>query len=165
LAIIEQQPGAPTVAGVSGNPLAVLGACSGAFSGLGVVPSAGIATPLAGKQLPNSPHFTVSLGAEYSWQLSNGWTPSVRADYYVQSSSYARIYNDPGDYLRGWGVVNLGSSVVSKEHGRQFDLFVKNLANTQPIVNSYLLDAATGLAQSSFTIDRRLFGARITKRF
>jgi outer membrane receptor protein involved in Fe transport len=165
LAIIEQQPGAPTVAGVSGNPLAVLGACSGTFAGLGVVPSAGIPTPLAGKQLPNSPHFTFTLGAQYSWQLSNGWSPSVRADYYVQSASYARIYNDSGDYLRSWGVVNLGMSVVHHELGWQFDLFVKNLANTQPIVNSYVLDAATGLVQSSFTLDPRLFGARVTKRF
>ena len=165
LAIIEQQPGAPSVSGVSGNPLALLGACSGAFTGLGIVPSAGVATPLAGKQLPNSPHFTLSLGAQYSWQLSNGWTPSVRADYYVQSSSYARIYNDQSDYLRGWGVVNLGTSIVNKEQGWQFDVFVKNVADTQPIVNSYLLDAATGLAQSSFTIDPRLFGARVTKRF
>ena len=165
LSIIEQQPGAPAVAGVSGSPLALLGACSGTFAGLGVVPSAGIATPLAGKQLPNSPHFTLTLGGQYSWQLSNGWTPSVHADYYVQSASYARIYNDAADYLRSWGVVNLGMSVANPAHGWQFDLFVKNLANTQPVVNSYVLDAATGLAQSSFTLDPRLFGARITKRF
>ena len=82
----------------------------------------------------------------------------------VQSSSYARIYNDQSDYLRGWGVVNLGTSIVNKT-GLAIRCVREKRGRYAAIVNSYLLDAATGLAQSSFTIDPRLFGARVTKRF
>ena len=163
--IIEQSPNAPVIPGVSGNPLALLGACSGAFAALGITPSAGVPTPTDGKQLPNSPHFTLSVGAQYSWNLPERWLATVRADYYVQSSSYARIYNDAADYLKSWDQTNVSLAVINNQSNWQFDLYARNVFDKQPIVNSYLTDAATGLVQSSFTIDPRLYGARVTKRF
>jgi outer membrane receptor protein involved in Fe transport len=163
--IIEQLPNAPKIPGVSGNPLALLGACSGAFSALGVIPSAGTPTSTDGRQLPNSPHFTLSVGAQYSWNLPARWLATVRADYFVQSSSYARIYNDPADYLKGWDQTNLGLTFLNDQSRWQFDIFTTNVFDKQPIVNSYLTDAATGLVQSSFTIAPRLIGGRVTKRF
>src|SRR5262249_43228677 len=41
----------------------------------------GVYAQLGGNELPNAPHFTVSLGTEYGWDLLDGdWRATVRAD-------------------------------------------------------------------------------------
>ncbi|MFS6709265.1 hypothetical protein WHJ98_14590, partial [Staphylococcus aureus] len=57
---------------------------------------AGISTNVGGKELPNAPHITYSLGAQYTFFLGNS-DLTVRADFYHQGSSWARVYNDPID--------------------------------------------------------------------
>jgi outer membrane receptor protein involved in Fe transport len=164
LAIIQQQPGTPTIAGVSGNPDALLGVCSGAFSALGINPTQGTATQLSGKQLPNAPGWTVSLGAQYTWDLPGRWDATLRGDYYAQGDSYARIYNDVEDHLKGWDNVN-ATLTFRNPNGWQAQLFVKNLFDKQPIINTFLFDAITGLYTQGYTNDPRLFGANLTKKF
>ena len=57
-----------------------LGVCQGAFAAgsplsalVTVTPEAGIPAHLGGNQLPNSPRWTASLGAQYHWDLGGGW--------------------------------------------------------------------------------------------
>ena len=58
---------------------------------------------LSGNQLPNAPHFTTSLSAEYTMPVSEDWAATLHSDFYWQSQSYARIFNDrPYDKLRGY---------------------------------------------------------------
>ncbi|MGG8896315.1 hypothetical protein, partial [Escherichia coli] len=58
----------------------------------------GFAADLSGHQLPNAPHLTFNLGAEYT-VFFDRWRLSLRGDYYRQSASYARIYNTGYDRL------------------------------------------------------------------
>jgi outer membrane receptor protein involved in Fe transport len=164
VAIIEQQPGAPVIPGISGNPDALLGVCAGAFGGLGLTPSQGEATLLTGKRLPNAPNWTVSVGAQYTFDLPDAWSATLRGDYYVQGDSYARIYNDAEDHLKGWDNIN-ATLTFRNPDGWSVQLFVKNMLNNQPIINTFLYDAITGLYSQGFTNEPRLFGANLTKRF
>ncbi|HWB54348.1 MAG TPA: TonB-dependent receptor, partial [Tepidisphaeraceae bacterium] len=52
----------------------------------------GFAKDLSGNQLPNTPHFTVSFGAQYSTPLSTDWAGTLRGDFYWQGDSFARIF-------------------------------------------------------------------------
>jgi outer membrane receptor protein involved in Fe transport len=189
LATQQGLPGAPVVAGVTGNPTALLSACSGLSSAFGLYDYAGLnvaTAPIAvdhapransivnvgqgvpvslrGKQLPNAPGWTVSFGAQYDWDVAD-WRVTLRGDYYRQGDSYARIYNTVTDRLRGYGEINSTLTFVRPELGLDVQLFVRNLTNAQPITNLYLADDSSGLFTNSFTLDPRLFGAAVTKHF
>ncbi|PXA88538.1 TonB-dependent receptor, partial [Caulobacter sp. D4A] len=123
----------------------------------------GRAADLSGNELPNSPHWTLSLGAQYTWDLPSGWSATVRGDYYRQSEQYARIYNTEYDRLKSWENVNLTLKIEKPELGLSFDAYVKNLLNDTPITDAYTTDDTSGLFTNVYTLEPRLYGISITK--
>lgn len=164
-AIIQGLPGAPTVPGVTGNPTAILGVCSGAFAGLGITPSGGVPVKLSGKELPNSPKMTLAIGAEYTFELGGDWELTARADYYWQDEMYSRIYNTISDRIDAYSNVNLTLILNNFENGVFAEAFVKNLADDDTIVDAYLTDDSSGLFQNVFLSEPRLIGVTIGKRW
>jgi outer membrane receptor protein involved in Fe transport len=163
--------GAPGAAGI--------GVCQGAFfsdgpggqpngplSGLVTVnPSAGIPDELGGNELPNSPHWTVSLGAQYSWRFGNDWQLTPRVDFYYQGESYARIYNRINDRLESYTNTNLSLLLENESWGLSAQLFVRNLTDETVITDQYLTDDTSGLFTNIFLLEPRTYGVSITKRF
>jgi outer membrane receptor protein involved in Fe transport len=127
--------------------------------------SNGVPVNLGGKQLPNTPPVTLSLGAQYVVDLNNAWKATIRGDYYWQDNSYARIFNAVNDYLPSYHVVNATLTFADRRAGLELQVFVKNLFDAQPITGVYLTDATSGLFQNVFTLDPRTYGAKLTKRF
>lgn len=189
VAIQQGLPGAPNVRGVTGNPGALLAACSGAYSALGLYNYAGmnVATapiavnnaPLAntivqvgqgvpvslrGNRLPNAPEWTVSLGAQYSWSLAD-WRATLRGDYYRQGDAYARIFNSPSDKLKGYPLVNATLTLEGPARDLDIQLYVKNLTDETPITDLYLTDDSSGLFTNTFTLEPSTYGVAVTKRF
>lgn len=189
LAIQEGLPGAPGVAGVTGNPVTLLGVCSGLAGAFGLYDYAGmnVATApivvdnspqpnsivqvgqgvpvrLRGRRLPNAPEWTVSFGAEYGWEVM-GWLATLRGDYYRQGASYARIFNGATDKLQGYGVITATLTLASPRRDFDVRLFVKNLTDSTPITDFYLSDDSSGLMTNAFTLEPRIWGATVTRRF
>src|SRR3546814_11394266 len=86
----------------------------------------GFDADLGGKELPNAPHWTVNLGAQYTLPV-NDWDITLRGDYYRQGKSWARVYNTAIDRLKSWDNANVSLTVersadrrVGKEWGSQF---------------------------------------------
>jgi outer membrane receptor protein involved in Fe transport len=131
------------------------------FNGVGQ----GVAANIKGNRLPNAPDWTLSLGAQYVWELPADWTATLRGDYYWQGGSYARIYNDPVDYLKAWDNLNATLTFTSLPLGLDVEFYVKNAFNSQPITDTAISDAAAGLLVNTFTLDPRTFGVAVTKRF
>ena len=48
----------------------------------------GFFADLSGHNLPNQPHWTESLGADYTLDLPDGWSGTLHGDVYHQSSSW-----------------------------------------------------------------------------
>ncbi|QUD90050.1 TonB-dependent receptor [Phenylobacterium montanum] len=124
----------------------------------------GVNQSLVGRQLPNSPEFTFSFGANYTVHLEN-WKITAHADYYWQDSSYARIFNDKADYLRSWDNANATLNFDRSDWGLTVQLYVKNIFDKSPITDAYLTDASSGLFQNVFTLDPRTYGIALTKKF
>jgi iron complex outermembrane recepter protein len=125
----------------------------------------GFSKDLSGKQLPNAPHFTVSLGGQYSMPLSDDWAGTLRADFYWQSQSWARVFNDnPYDKLRGYSTTNL-ALILTNADGWQVIGYVKNVFNKTAITGAFLNSDDTALTTNIFVTDPRLIGIRITKNF
>ncbi|MGI9170432.1 MAG: TonB-dependent receptor, partial [Caulobacteraceae bacterium] len=125
----------------------------------------GVPVDLGGKQLPNTPKFTVSAGAQYVFELPNDWRATLRGDWYWQDDSFARVFNAVNDELRSYHVVNATLTFANVSDGLDLQFFVKNAFNAQPITGTYLTNDTSGLFQNVFTLDPRTFGAQLTKRF
>ena len=153
---------AATALGISnatGNPFALLGVCAGAFGPA----SDGVSVNLKGKELPNAPHFTVSLGAQYTVEMDNGWTALGRVDYYHQTDSYARIYNSVPDKIDAWSNVNLTLSLANSDNGWSVEAYVKNATDEEAITDTYLTDDSSGLFRNGFYTEPRTFGIGVSK--
>jgi outer membrane receptor protein involved in Fe transport len=162
--------------GVPGR--ADLGVCQGAFAtgsalatalapfGLQPInPLAGIPAQLGGNDLPNSPHWTVSLGAQYQWELAGGWTLTPRADFYYQAKSYARIFNAINDQLDSYTNTNLSLILQNPDKGWNIQAYVKNLTDETVVTDQYLTDDTSGLFTNIFLTEPRTYGISVTKSF
>jgi outer membrane receptor protein involved in Fe transport len=125
----------------------------------------GIAANLKGNELPASPHWTANLGAQYTWALGGGWRASGRADYSWQSTSFARIFNTPGDKLRANHNVNLLFTIDNPTQGLSLQLWGENVTNETTIEGVYLTDDTGGLFRNVNLNEPRTFGVRVEKTF
>ena len=127
---------------------------------------AGLFADLSGNELPNSPHWTMNVGAQYGHDILDGsWRATVRGDAYWQSQSWARVYNaDPYDKLHGWYNVNL-SLWLENDDGLKIELYAKNLLDKTPITDAFLNSDDTALTTNVFVLDPRLIGLSIRKEF
>lgn len=125
----------------------------------------GFAKDIGGNELPNAPHYTVSLAGDYTMPVSGDWAATFHTDFYWQSQSWARVENDqPYDKLRGYTNVNL-ALIFTNQDGWQAMAYAKNVFDTTAITGAFLNSDDTGLTTNVFTTDPRLFGIRITKNW
>jgi len=127
---------------------------------------AGIKAQLGGNELPNSPHWTMNIGAQYGFDILEGWRATVRGDAYWQSQSWARVYDDdPYDKLHGWYNVNLSVWLERPEDDLKIEFYAKNLLDKTPITDAFLNSDDTALTTNVFVLDPRLIGLSIRKGF
>ena len=120
---------------------------------------------LSGNELPNAPHFTASFTAEYTLPVSEDWAATLHGDFYWQSQSFARIFNDrPYDKIRGYSNTNL-ALILTSASGWQVMGYLKNIFDTTAITGAFLNSDDTGLTTNVFLTDPRLYGVRVTKNF
>jgi iron complex outermembrane receptor protein len=120
---------------------------------------------LSGNELPNAPHFTASFSAEYTLPVSEDWAATLHSDFYWQSQSWARVFNDnPYDKIRGYSNVNL-ALILTSASGWQVMGYLKNVFDTTAITGDFLNSDDTGLTTNVFLTDPRLFGVRVTKNW
>ena len=126
---------------------------------------AGFYTELGGNELPNSPRWTVNLGAEYTIPFNDGWSATIRGDGYWQAKSWARAYNlAPYDRLRDWTNFNVALRVNGPDD-LTIEAYVKNVFNKTPITDAFLNSDDSGLTTNVFTLDPRIIGFSIAKKF
>ena len=125
----------------------------------------GWAKNLGGNELPNAPHFTTSLSADYTMPVSEDWAATLHSDFYWQSQSWARVFNDrPYDKLRGYSNVNL-ALILTSAQGWQVMGYLKNVFDATAITGDFLNSDDSGLTTNVFLTDPRLFGVRVTKNW
>ncbi|QTD57775.1 TonB-dependent receptor [Parasphingorhabdus cellanae] len=167
------------------NSLAYLnGLCGGSFAGdfregslgalfFGVIHDPAVDAPnqgrgfyadLGGNELPNAPHWTVNIGAQYTIPFDD-WALTLRGDYYRQAKSWARVYNSEIDRLKSWDNTNLSLTLDRPDDGLTFQFYVKNVFDKTPITDAFVNSDDTGLTTNVFTLDPRIFGFNIKKSF
>ncbi len=128
--------------------------------------SRGFAADLSGNELPNSPRLTFNVGGQYTFFIDGGnWELTFRSDYYRQSKSFARIYNTEYDRLKAWDNLNLAVTLARPTSGLTFQLYVKNVFDDAPITDFFTNADDTGLSANVFTLDPRIIGFSMAKKF
>lgn len=119
---------------------------------------------LGGNELPNSPHWTVNVGAQYTIPFDD-WELTLRGDYYRQAKSWARVYNTTIDRLKAWDNSNIAVTLERPDEGLTFQFYVKNVFDNTPITDAFINSDDSGLTTNVFTLDPRVIGFNITKNF
>jgi len=158
--------GACTLASAAGagTNIGGTGAIAAGTNAFGGLVSEGVPVDLDGNELPNAPHWTVSLGAQYTMNFGD-WEATLRGDYYKQTRTFARIYNSDPDRIKGWDNVNLTFTVANPDMGVEVGAFVKNATDETAITDFYLTDDSSGLFRNVFYTEPRTYGVWVSKSF
>ena len=158
-------PGFDPLAGTPGHPYSGQNTYNGVDYGPAPNNGEGYSKDLSGNLLPNAPHFTTSLSADYTLPVSVDWAATLHTDFYWQSQSWARIFNDrPYDMIHGYTNFNL-ALILTSQNGWQVMGYLKNAFNTTAITGDFLNSDDSGLTTNVFLTDPRLFGVRVTKNW
>jgi len=164
-ALYPNYPGFDPVAGTPGDPYTGQNTFGGVDYGPAPNNGEGFAKDVGGNQMPSAPHFTTSVSADYTMPLSADWVGTLHSDFYWQSDTFARVFNDrPYDEIHGYTNVNL-ALIFTNQNGWQVMGYVKNVLNTTAITGAFLNSDDSGLTTNVFTTDPRLMGVRITKNW
>lgn len=127
--------------------------------------SSGVDNDLNGNALQNSPEFSMSLGAQYTFFLPQNHRLSMRVDYYWQDEMYSRNFNKPVDKIESWDVWNAQANLMSAEDTWYVRAYVKNINDDDHLVGQFLTDAASGLFTNVFAIEPRTYGLALGYNF
>ncbi len=126
----------------------------------------GFTKDLSGNELPNAPHFTTTLTADYTAPLANDWMLTLHADLYYQSEAWTRVFNTEGyDKLKAYTNINLAAFFRHDPSGLQVMAYIKNVMNRDSITGAFLNSDDTGLTTNVFVTEPRLYGVRLTKQW
>jgi len=121
---------------------------------------------LGGNELPNAPHFTATITADYTLPLPSDWLMTLHTDLYYQSEAWTRVFNMEGyDKLKAYTNVNLAAIFINDDAGWKVMAYVKNVFDRDSITGSFLNSDDTGLTTNVFLTEPRLYGLRVTKDF
>ena len=173
--VAEVEAVARTVALINAGfvpPSALVGACptaaapNGPLAGsLGLATSFGVPTDITGNELPNSPEWSVSAGAQYEFYLSDSLTMTPRADFHYQTGVEGSVYNEPDNRARGWTNVNATLTFEEEDLGLRFQIWGKNVLNKDAITAVGVNSASLGLTKRLYLLEPRTYGISLSKEF
>ena len=123
--------------------------------------SGGAGKQLKGNEVPNTPPWTLAIGAQYQWKLDGGYSLVPRIDFYWQDSMWGRVFEDGADRIKPFEQVNMQLTFNGRDNNFFMQAFVKNLTNSHAITGEYLTSSTSALYTNAFLVDPRTFGFRI----
>jgi outer membrane receptor protein involved in Fe transport len=121
---------------------------------------------LKGNELPYAPNFKLNVGAQYTMPLgTGGWSATLRGDYVIQGEYFAREFNTPNDRIDSWRMANAYLRLSNSDDTLGFELFVKNIGDSDAITSSIIEDAQVGSYRNVRVLEPRTYGISTRVRF
>lgn len=137
--------------------------CENGIAGINTF--AGEPTDLEGKELPNAPSLSFTIGADYTLSFSD-WDAIFHADYSWKDDSYTSVFNGENYELRDWQNMNISFTMENVNWGLTVQAFAKNVLNDNDTVVGYDLSGqGLGLRRNATLLDPRLFGVNVRYDF
>jgi iron complex outermembrane receptor protein len=178
-------PGGSTVLTGAGIPYTNYGTCSSTYPLVGPAHNAFVATmaafgysfnqgingaggvqqQLKGNENPNTPPWTLSVGAQYTFDIGNDYTIVPRIDFYYQTQMWGRVFEDPADRIQGYTNVNAQVQLNAPDNLWYVQGYIKNAFNTIGVTGEYLTSSSSGLYTNQFLQDPQMYGVRVGVHF
>ena len=101
-----------------------------------------------GNRLPLSPKTTMSLGAEYNFDISDALGSYIRADYSYRGGMFHNPDNiKPEFYTSDYGLLSARAALLLNNSGLEIALWGKNLTNEVYDVNKWITFLGTSHSQ------------------
>jgi outer membrane receptor protein involved in Fe transport len=124
----------------------------------------GFTKDLSGNDLPNAPHYTATVTADYTLPLANNWLMTLHSDVHWQSQSWWRVFNDSTfDKLHPYFTTNIAAIFANEDAGWNIMAYIKNVTDETALTGAFLNSDDTGLTTNVFLTEPRLYGLRVTK--
>ncbi|GAA4043620.1 TonB-dependent receptor [Sphingomonas rosea] len=157
--------GAGSLSDTIANPPAALRAAFGVATGpLPFTVTEGVAINVNGNELPQSPNWKFSAGAQYTARLGR-WTLVPRADIAYTGRYYARSFNNPIDRIDAFTVINAQVQLNAPGDRWNVRAFVQNLTNSDAVTGLYTGDQSSGIYTNVFTLEPRRYGVSVGVKF
>ncbi|MCB1845260.1 MAG: TonB-dependent receptor, partial [Halioglobus sp.] len=125
----------------------------------------GLPVNLEGNSLPNSPEFSVNLGAAYTWMLDNGMHLTAGTNYYWQDSFFTRVFNTVNDEVDEWNVWNGTLLLESADQSWYTEAWIRNITDEDSVTGQWLADQNLGLITAQFLLEPRTYGITLGYNF
>ena len=125
----------------------------------------GVSVSVKGNELPQSPNWMISLGAQYTQPLGGEYSLTMRMDYSARGSFWGRIYNSPVDKIKGYDLWNAQLQLDAPDDRWFLRAFVQNIENDNSVTGMYVTDPSSGLFTNVFTTEPRRYGLAAGFRF
>jgi len=133
-------------------------------SGIQVL-SPGVEVNIKGNTLPQAPNLKVSMGAQYTVELSNGMTLVPRMDLALTGKQYGNIFNGRVNRIEPFVQANAVVQLNSADDRWFVRGFVQNLFDSDSITGLYVTDASSGNFTNIYTLDPRRYGIAVGAKF
>jgi iron complex outermembrane recepter protein len=153
---------ASTVANPPSAIRALLGTPTGA---LPFTVTDGVAVNVGGNQLPQSPRYKFSVGAQHTFDLGGDMTLVTRADLNFTGAMYTRVFNSNVDKVPGYEIVNAQVQLNGARDRWFVRAFVQNLTNNDAVTGQFLADQSAGLFTNLFVLEPRRYGVAAGFKF
>nr|WP_295664134.1 TonB-dependent receptor [Polymorphobacter sp.] len=158
----------PAGSGLQGNTTGAFGICSALagsaatvgtlFGGVNIA-SDGVQVNVRGNQLPQSPKFKASAGAQYTIDVGGSGINLVpRFDIALTGESTGSIFNDNADRIPSYYIMNAQVQLNGKDDRWFVRGFIQNIANNNATTGLYVTDQSSGLFTNIFTLEPRRYG-------
>jgi len=120
--------------------------------------SNGVEVNIAGNELPLSPRFKLSAGAEYSFRLANGMSLVPRIDAHYTGKTFSTAFNKPLDRIKGYATVNAQLELSGRGKSWFVRAYAQNLNGSDAATGRWSSTQAAGSYTNVFLLEPRRFG-------
>jgi outer membrane receptor protein involved in Fe transport len=121
----------------------------------------GFVKNLKGRELPNSPAFSIKAGGQYTFEISSGWELTPRVDFYWHAKMFSRFYNDKRDEIDPWQQVDVSMRLSKPGSPWAIEVWGKNLQDNDDVTGHYFTDPTSANFTNLFLLEPRTFGGSV----
>lgn len=125
----------------------------------------GIPINIGGNELPQSPEYSISVGAEYDFRVGDNYLFTPRIDYYHQGSFFASQFNRVADKVDSYGHLNLQATFGPEDGNWYIRMFAQNVTNNDAVTGQFTGSQAQGTFINQFILEPRRWGGAVGVRF
>lgn len=118
---------------------------------------------LAGNRLSNAPRYTLSMGAQNTWDTVGGEL-TIRGEVYLQGKAYFSPFNLEADSQKSYAITNLFLN-YERSDGWNVGIYARNLTNELASAGGFVSSALVGSISTRALVPPRTYGIRIGKKF